>query len=363
MQTISYPLNKSLDMYLREHINLDLHNFMESVTFGNVVADLFISNVCNLKCKHCYFGSSHNHFPQLTITEWQDAVNVLYDAGVRHFHISGKESSLCMDTLNIIRYIKEQYNDVFLGVVSNGTGSFKYYDTLINSQIDYLEISIDGLKNTHDYIRGDEVFDKILALVSKIMSKNIDIINIATCINQLNKLEYITLLDNFHQLGIKRFFLTPFVETGNGKQFSHQSINSRDLTQLVHKIVSFINENKNYNCGLCIKLCLTKEWTNKCWKESASIRKIICNYIENNGSLIYRSNGNVFQITFNFFDIDYYRNMSITNDGFVIPESDKITSYEDYSLESLCNIRNVDSTTLTQIRYNNILKQLENERF
>lgn len=352
MQITLHTLNK----FISQNINVDVDLFMQKLSFNNTVADLFISNVCNLKCKHCYFGSSKNIGAPLTLIEWIDAIHLLYSVGIRHFHLSGKESSMCPDTLGIIRHIKATYPDCYVGLVSNGTGDYDYYEKLLLNNIDYIEFSIDGLESTHNFVRRKNVFEIVKNNLS-LLRKHVDKLNISTCLNTLNLQEYFEVIKVFYKLGIRRFFVTPFLEKGFGADFKEYSVSSEDLDAFLESLFAYIKEKEN--SGIVIKVCIDQKTTRDLWDYGKFAKQQMIDYLRGDSELIYRFGENIIQISYTFIDIDFYYNLSITNDGYILSCSDHV-SHIQYSDISLCNIRNISKDQLQEKRFNSIYNQLTN---
>ncbi|MFX1569457.1 MAG: radical SAM protein [Promethearchaeota archaeon] len=113
---------------------------------------------CNLKCKHCYFFSSITELKskraELSNEDWIKIFKYHRKIGIKIAVLTGGEPTLRMDV------IKEAFK-IFpsVQVVSNGViklPRFKGY-----KQTKYW-VSIDGTKETHDKIRGANVFEKVI---------------------------------------------------------------------------------------------------------------------------------------------------------------------------------------------------------
>ena len=114
-----------------------------------------ITRNCNLRCRHCPFWRETNS--SLSFTQALSALNTLREWGVRILIIEGGEPFLWQDGVFDIRSIVSEAKKLFfcVGVTTNGTFP-------IEVDADIVWVSIDGLKDTHDYIRG-ESFEKAIA--------------------------------------------------------------------------------------------------------------------------------------------------------------------------------------------------------
>ncbi|TCK17598.1 heme d1 biosynthesis radical SAM protein NirJ [Thiogranum longum] len=111
---------------------------------------------CNLTCKHCYSISADIDFPgELSTDEVFTTMDDLRNFGVPVLILSGGEPLLRPDIFDISRRAKEK--GFYVGLSTNGT--------LINEgniadiaamNYDYVGISIDGIRETHDRFRQKE---------------------------------------------------------------------------------------------------------------------------------------------------------------------------------------------------------------
>lgn len=350
-------MSNSFVQYLYQHTRFNIEEFCNALSFDNVIADLFISNKCNIQCRHCYFGKTSNIGASLSLDEWMNVVDKLYDIGIRHFHFSGKESSLCEDSIDLMTYIKS-FSHTYAGIVTNGLGEIDYYKRLLQTEIDYLEFSVDGLKDNHDFIRGENCFDKTFNCIKELKDYT-NKFNLTTCLNHCNVNDYISLISTFYKLGITRFFATPFVLKGRAANIADISITIDEYSLLLQEIFIFLQQMPN--AKLRIRCCIPTEYTYKAFECSNFFRQILKDYIEKGRDTIYRINGNVIQLSFQYIDIDYANTITISNDGYIIPCADDISN-NDYHLYSLGNIKQINIENLKELRKDIINKQLWKHR-
>ncbi len=141
-----------------------------------LLAGFKITHRCNLKCRHCPFW--HENLPELRFEQVREIFKNLYGMGVRILIIEGgepflwKDGSYCLN--DVVNEAKKYFFSV--GVTTNGTISLE-----INPNT--LWISLDGLRETHNNIRGQDIFDKI---IQKIDSSSHPNLYVNTTINKLN---------------------------------------------------------------------------------------------------------------------------------------------------------------------------------
>lgn len=131
-----------------------------------IMAGIIITDKCNLKCKHCILadlGRKNLSFGEITHSLCQ-----LYNLGVKQLVISGGEPFVWRDgRYNVESIIKRAKNIGFFRVSLCTNGTFP-----LESRADFLLVSIDGLRDTHNKIRG-KTFDRIISNVRKSNHKRI----------------------------------------------------------------------------------------------------------------------------------------------------------------------------------------------
>ncbi len=118
------------------------------------LAGIKITHACNLACKHCPFWKKGQR--DLSFLQVKESLKQLYKLGARVVIIEGGEPFLWKDGNYDIRDIVEEAKKFFLsvGITTNGT-----FPLAVNADI--IWVSIDGLKQKHDQLRG-ESFEKIM---------------------------------------------------------------------------------------------------------------------------------------------------------------------------------------------------------
>lgn len=114
-----------------------------------------LTHDCNLSCLHCPFR--HRKGSSLSFAQVQSVLKTLYAWGVRIVIIEGGEPFLWhdgeADVRDVVREARKRFFSV--GVTTNGTFP-------IEVDADVVWVSLDGLPETHDRIRGKS-FARIMA--------------------------------------------------------------------------------------------------------------------------------------------------------------------------------------------------------
>ncbi len=191
---------------------------------------------CNLKCKHCYTISGDVDFPgELTTAEVFRAMDDLKAFRVPVLILSGGEPLLRPDIFEISHRAKEM--GFYVGLSSNGTLIDRdNIKQIAGVGYDYVGISIDGLKATHDMFRQRQGgFDDALAGIRLCREHGIKA-----------GLRFTATMDNAHQLpalldlaeaeDVEKFYLSHLVYAGRGNKNRGDDAR-RDLTRQVMDIL------------------------------------------------------------------------------------------------------------------------------
>ncbi|HKJ77179.1 MAG TPA: radical SAM protein, partial [Gammaproteobacteria bacterium] len=108
---------------------------------------------CNLTCKHCYSTSADKDFAgELTTEEVYTTLEDLKGFGVPVLILSGGEPLMRPDIFDISERAKAM--GFYVGLSTNGTLIEEAMaDRIAATGYDYVGISIDGIRETHDHFR------------------------------------------------------------------------------------------------------------------------------------------------------------------------------------------------------------------
>ncbi|MDR2690108.1 MAG: radical SAM protein, partial [Azoarcus sp.] len=140
---------------------------------------VFISNKCNLKCRHCTFYAQKEAINK-TLEEVRDDLLHCYRLGSRFVDFEGGEPTLWRDgehDLNSLLRLARQIGFYSVTVTTNATRPFP------GIEADSIWVSMDGVGEHHDAIRGAGTFAR---LVQHIESSGHPRISVNMVVNALN---------------------------------------------------------------------------------------------------------------------------------------------------------------------------------
>lgn len=341
-------------IYVTESFFKNVPNYYLNTT-SNIVIDCFISNLCNLSCKHCYFGDTQILGYPLSTNQWISIIDSLIKKGVKHFHFSGKEPLCNNEFLLLLEYIscKKEKNGLYYGFISNGTTDNVIYSQLLETPIDYIEFSIEGLESYHDYIREKGGFNKIINLIKTIDNKIK--INTVTTLSDQNKDDFIPLTKLLIKHGVKKIFASPLIMVGNAKKNSSKTISETDYLRIIQKTIDFVSEIKDENVN--IKFCITDEYVLYSIQNNTFLKKYIIEHYTTGIPIVWKFNNAFVELNIQFINIPYSTQLIITNDGYVLPTADSI-HHNNYDMHSLCNIKKCNIEALLTLRGEYIKKYI-----
>lgn len=140
-----------------------------------LILTLLLTYSCNLKCPFCGQDDirrkkDFNGSMQLSLEQVEQILDDAAAAGIKNVNLWGGEPLLHPDIFKIIKAVKKRYMRCFM--VTNGVLLEKYADEIIESKLDFLQVSVDAPGDAHDSVRNHPgLFRKIEAGVKKINEK------------------------------------------------------------------------------------------------------------------------------------------------------------------------------------------------
>ena len=171
---------------------------------------------CNLACKHCYSISADTDFPgELSTGEIYQVMDDLKGFHVPVLILSGGEPLMRHDIFDISRRAKQM--GFYVGLSTNGTLiDESNIEQIAGIGYDYVGISIDGLRATHDRFRRLEgAYDASMKAIRLCHARGIKV-GMRFTMTQDNAAELPELLNLMEAEGIDKFYLSHLNYAGRG---------------------------------------------------------------------------------------------------------------------------------------------------
>lgn len=171
---------------------------------------LFITERCNLRCKHCSVYKTENG-RVMKMDEIEEHLRYAYNQGSRFLDIEGGETTLWRDgnkTVNDIVELAHRIGFFTATITTNAQQDISWV------RADSLWVSMDGIGRYHDLIRGDGAFAKLERHINESGLKHLSVNMVVNTMNYESvdeAIEYVKRNPAIEMISIN--FHTPFPGT------------------------------------------------------------------------------------------------------------------------------------------------------
>jgi len=175
-----------------------------------------ITGSCNLRCEHCLSSAGKPLPNELSTQEAKELLDYLETMKVFNINLSGGEPLMRKDIYDIIDYASQKKFSIDL--LTNGAlVTEKVLDRLENTNIFNVQVSIDGIGETHDSFRGRKgTYERAINAIKLLRDASYDV-SISSTVTKQNMSEIPRIIDMAIDLGISSFKTTLFMPAGRGK--------------------------------------------------------------------------------------------------------------------------------------------------
>jgi len=133
-----------------------------------------LTDRCNMACTHCMFSSSDSSRETIPLDILMQTIDDAYNLGCRIFYFTGGEPFIYPDFTGVCNSILNR-EDTHAVILTNAKIIKKFDVWLSDIPRDrvHFQISVDGLEQNHDKIRGEGEFRRLLNNLSYLMQKDI----------------------------------------------------------------------------------------------------------------------------------------------------------------------------------------------
>ncbi|UCC20149.1 MAG: radical SAM protein [Promethearchaeota archaeon] len=182
---------------------------MPTIPIGPPVVFWSVTHRCNLNCTHCYVDQDSNEIP---FNQACTIIDQLSEAKTFILIFFGGEALLRDDIFDLMRYATEK--NINVALASNGTLiTPRMAKKLKDIGVGYVQVSIDGLKDIHEQIRGNGTFEKAIAAIKNCLNEGLYTC-IGTTITKQNIHQIYDLVDLAKSLNVQKFEIVDFVPSG-----------------------------------------------------------------------------------------------------------------------------------------------------
>jgi MoaA/NifB/PqqE/SkfB family radical SAM enzyme len=148
---------------LKEHIAPNLH-------VRPLVAELFLTDNCNLRCVSCACWRSVTR-SELATEEWEEVLRQLRELGIIKVNFTGGEPLIRKDAVGLMQYAHALgFPSLHLNTNAILLTPAKQ-EAVLRAGVRSFNVSVDGLRNVHDQIRGRQgAFDRTIGHLRHLVS-------------------------------------------------------------------------------------------------------------------------------------------------------------------------------------------------
>lgn len=221
--------------------------------------DISITSSCNLKCKHCYLEDLKNAKIILPFRKIEEVLTDARDLGAHHVTLTGGEPTLHPKFPEILTLANKL--GFKITIFTNATTlNEDIVSVLKECNINGVQVSLEGLKEMHEKIRGKGTFERTISGIKLLVDAGIRV----TVNTQLTK----GIIDNIQEYasflkstGVSKLLLTIPSLVGEAKKnnvcFPDEKLDKIRSMLKIHKLkdqfnIDSTNPDSNYTCTALI---------------------------------------------------------------------------------------------------------------
>ncbi len=194
---------------------------------------------CNLKCMHC--GAAKEIYrKELSEEQIKRIIDELADLKVRMFAATGGEPLTRPDLLNVLKYASEK--NIKTGIATNGfVVTEKVAEEIKKSGVVSVQVSLDGIEEIHNNIRGnDSSFKNAVNAIIFLKKMDIKMVAVSTMIFPFTIKSLDKLKDLLINLGVSYWKFSTIMPIGRASEKKDLILTKKNFKELF----SFIIANK-----------------------------------------------------------------------------------------------------------------------
>ena len=257
---------------------------MEKITIcddnrSGIALQLHITGRCNQHCKHCYHENYVNEpmtFQDIeSIVEQYKELIVKYNEikGISEkgqLSVTGGEPFIRKDFMQILELFHKNKEFFKYSIMTNGSFiTDEVADQLVKLEVNDVQVSIDGKKETHDFIRGEGNFDQTFRAIDILVRHKIPTI-VSFTANKLNYKDFPIVAKHCEEHQANMLWSDRLVPIGNGKKILEQCLSPEEVLeyfQIMKKVQDEYRERKSCTyiaIDRALQFIVTKQIPHRC---------------------------------------------------------------------------------------------------
>ncbi len=196
-----------------------------------------LTNMCNLRCAHCYQRADKPTPDELTLEEKLRVIEMLDKAGVAAVALSGGEPTIHPDFLRVVNELARR--GIYTAVATNGTrfANIDFLEKAVKAGLRYVEVSVDSARpEKHDRFRGvPGAWEKAVKALENTVKLGVSNA-MAVTITRLNMDEVEDIIDLAESIGVQRIIFFNFVPVGRGKENAWLDLSPEEREEILRTL-------------------------------------------------------------------------------------------------------------------------------
>jgi len=200
---------------------------------------------CEYNCQHCYMYNESTYKSELSNElDFNNCIKIIddFDKTLGHWGIKGQINFTGGDPLlkegvfEIIKHAREK--NISIGILGNPDKiDYKTAEKLRDLGVSRYQVSIDGLEETHDRLRGKKgAFKEAIRAIHILEDVGIPSVVMFT-LSRINAYELIDIIRFADKEGVSIFDFARLVPIGNGKNLYDEMLTPKEYKELLLKVL------------------------------------------------------------------------------------------------------------------------------
>lgn len=240
------------------------------------ILQFHISDQCNLRCKHCYqenYSSNQLKYEEI-IDILEQFKEFLLEKNLKgHINLTGGEPLVNPDFFKILDYIASNKENYSFAILTNGTLiTEKIAEKISKYNPQYVQISIDGDKKTHEKIRGKGTLEKAIQGIQNLNQYGV-YTSISFTAHKKNYKSFKKVVNIAKKARANKVWTDRLIPIGGAKELSKITLNSKETKKIFKTVYKLMKKTKETQITMsrALQFLETGETPYKC---TAGIRLI-----------------------------------------------------------------------------------------
>jgi MoaA/NifB/PqqE/SkfB family radical SAM enzyme len=204
---------------------------------------LHVTQGCNLCCRYCYFSASKRQPDEMTLGEYRELWPAIVKLAPSKLIFTGGEPLLRDDLFELLSDFKGINSErrVISCMNSNGVLVSKSVAARLVGIVDEVRISIDGMRESNDELRGEGSFDAAVYALKALLECGFEPKALIT-VTSRTLTDLPALIAMLVRIGVSRINVNPFREIGRGKGHIEWNVPRDELRTLIDSALNQLNQ-------------------------------------------------------------------------------------------------------------------------